>query len=1132
MAPSTLRSWQLSRIAAAVATIVVCGALPTIGWAADAPVAATLAARGVPAVPPSKAYPAFEETVAALEHFTVAGKFVTADGKLLADAEVVVYYSSQKGLRDRVTGRGKTDAEGAFRIDKAVVWDPVKPAALGLQTPAYVVVARQSSEKAGFTILRPEDSTQGLMIEAEAMKSYPIAVADAEGKPVAGALVYLVRSDHQQEVAAKVKDYQQYMQLFRDIGLFTGKTDAQGKVTISGPGRIAQFGAMKEGYAAGYGDDKIALDPGAKVKGKVLYDDGTPAAGAAVRYTYTSERGMDEAYTMADAEGAYEFAGAAALSHAATSMESRPQPVLLGSSSISAIDLRVGSPLLARRVMFSAKPGETITRDVVLRRACTLSGTVVHATTGKPLAGIEIWCTVRASGQSNYDRQPLKTDEAGKFQVTVPVRTVVGMQYQESRDGTYLIDQEWMNRNPFGRQPLREQTVQSDVTNLVFKLKTEEVQALTGKVVDEVGKPVAGAKVFYSYRVPAVQTDAAGLFTIKSAPKGKAFEVCALSADNALGALVPVANGADKLSIVLKPTADHDGLVTTPAGLPAGNLKFTMDAVVGNEPMIQLRQELTTDAQGRFRATHLIPGASYTASWNAENEQNRDYDYGNARIDLASVKPGETLQFTAKQYLNALMGKVVDPDDKPVVGAKIDVGASDLVPQDLRYNRAKPITTDKNGEFTIERLADGELAMTITAKGLKPGVFRSRTDAVDFVAKMHAQSEPVTMRAMVVDEQGKPVANVPVKLVDGAFINDKWAFHEVSAQTDASGIADLDAATTQPRRRADQRNIIVDRPGYDLAIAQQQQDSGGDLDVKLVLHKSSAHWKGQVVDSDGKPVAGAKVSVTSMQPAEDDPFSNYISLYGFGDAGDAPVAGLTTTADDEGIFELDRLPSGRTVGVAITGPGALRLDEFFVPQQDQPGTLKTFTVRRAASIKGRIVLKGLEGPLVLPEQGASVIVCSAGSEIPATVNKDGTFSRDGLQPGVCQVRVQMTDKALQRYLLAAPLEITAEEGKSVEAVAELEEGRPIRGKLMAVPEGSKATIVVSHAGTYDPAATAEVDKDGAWEAFVPADGEYTVRYIGTGMNQWQQGKSVTVKQGTPAELEISVEKSPNATVFP
>ena len=105
----------------------------------------------MPAVPPAKAYPAFEETVAALEHHTVTGRFLTEDGKPLADAEVVVYYSSQlRSGGDRVTGRAKTvDAEGAFRIEKAVVWEPVKPAALGLQTPEYVVVARQLPGKGG-----------------------------------------------------------------------------------------------------------------------------------------------------------------------------------------------------------------------------------------------------------------------------------------------------------------------------------------------------------------------------------------------------------------------------------------------------------------------------------------------------------------------------------------------------------------------------------------------------------------------------------------------------------------------------------------------------------------------------------------------------------------------------------------------------------------------------------------------------------------------------------------------------------------------------------------------------------------------------------------------------------------------
>ena len=90
---------------------------------------------------------------------------------------------------------------------------------------------------------------------------------------------------------------------------------------------------------------------------------------------------------------------------------------------------------------------------------------------------------------------------------------------------------------------------------------------------------------------------------------------------------------------------------------------------------------------------------------------------------MSSLKPGEPIQFQAKKYVDALMGSVVGPDGKPVEGATIDVGYSSLLAQDARSNGLKLIVTNKNGEFGIDRLADGELAMTITAKGFRTGSF-------------------------------------------------------------------------------------------------------------------------------------------------------------------------------------------------------------------------------------------------------------------------------------------------------------------------------------------------------------------------------------------------------------------------
>jgi tetratricopeptide (TPR) repeat protein len=55
-------------------------------------------------------------------------------------------------------------------------------------------------------------------------------------------------------------------------------------------------------------------------------------------------------------------------------------------------------------------------------------------------------------------------------------------------------------------------------------------------------------------------------------------------------------------------------------------------------------------------------------------------------------------------------GKVLDPDDKPIAGAKV-------VATDMRTNRSQDTKTDKEGRFTFRRLFEGRYVFTITKEG-------------------------------------------------------------------------------------------------------------------------------------------------------------------------------------------------------------------------------------------------------------------------------------------------------------------------------------------------------------------------------------------------------------------------------
>ena len=72
---------------------------------------------------------------------------------------------------------------------------------------------------------------------------------------------------------------------------------------------------------------------------------------------------------------------------------------------------------------------------------------------------------------------------------------------------------------------------------------------------------------------------------------------------------------------------------------------------------------------------------TYQINWQGEHERNRDYGDGSTTFSLATLKADEPIRFTANQYLNALMGKVVNTRGEPIPDARFDVRSSNLARQ-------------------------------------------------------------------------------------------------------------------------------------------------------------------------------------------------------------------------------------------------------------------------------------------------------------------------------------------------------------------------------------------------------------------------------------------------------------------
>ncbi|HCO96950.1 MAG TPA: hypothetical protein DIU00_23930, partial [Phycisphaerales bacterium] len=748
--------------------------------------------RGAQEQKPAGKLKTLDEIVKTLPRFDVSGRVVDKAGEPIAGAEVWLYYArGHNGLRDRLAGHVKTPDDGTFLFEKAVVWEPkTEPEARHI--PHYIVIAKHPDHGIYFTKLYEGEPAEDIQIAItqnafgkEKKKTRTITIKDKQGNPVAGAKVYLCGARLLQSDRDKLDRKYHYIRFMQDLGIISGVTDEQGKITLT---RVSDgnYWAKKEGYMRTWiPGNKGIMFTGAYVSGKVSYPDGTPAAGAAVSYVYHGNRLVWDEVTIADANGHYAFENVPASGFYYSWMNPDDEAGAPGRGGLVASDLRLDSPFLSKKETFTIKAGDKLEKKLTFEEGIKLAGTVIDLTTDKPAARMQMRMLIE-TGQRYLDTKPVATDENGHFETSVAPGSSVRFSWEESRaEGDYLIDEQWQRQGNY--QPSFRKTVTENEEDLVFKIKLVPIKSLSGRVVDQSGEGVAYATVWFHADVPSAKADEAGAFELKAVFAERDFNLFAESSDGLLAGLANFKAGAETAKIALSATRTYAGEVTNTDGLPAGNLKFYLDLRLNDDNIYRVRREPTTDDEGKFTVKNLCPQALYYAWWSSDHEDNRDYDYGNADIDLAKLGPDEPIRFEAKQYLNTLMGKVVDDQGSPVAKASIRIVSYTMMQQD---ERRKQYATDESGEFEIPRLAPGEAELIITAKGYLTKRCRAETDSFDFEAVLKSDTGQRSYRIKVVDDDDKPLANVPVLLRISKRGKDEKQFQKetTKAMTDAEGV--------------------------------------------------------------------------------------------------------------------------------------------------------------------------------------------------------------------------------------------------------------------------------------------------------------------------------------------------------
>jgi RNA polymerase sigma factor (sigma-70 family) len=246
---------------------------------------------------------------------------------------------------------------------------------------------------------------------------------------------------------------------------------------------------------------------------------------------------------------------------------------------------------------------------------------------GKPLLGAKVHSSILTAEKNFKSNHDYTTDAAGAVQVELP-KTFTIVRLWASAEPLVEMFAGWEQEELASRRALP--------TDYTFRL--ESGLAAGGRIVDQEGKPIAGAKVQVSMNFDlkpansdgrvsydpwlangsdAVMTDADGRWRIKNVPNSPRVELSLLVSHpdyvsdqkwkeaQEAGGVNTAMLLKEKATLTLKRGVIVSGQVTDPAGKPIKDAII----VLGDEPYNSAAPtEFSTDADGRYRLPALAPG--------------------------------------------------------------------------------------------------------------------------------------------------------------------------------------------------------------------------------------------------------------------------------------------------------------------------------------------------------------------------------------------------------------------------------------------------------------------------------------------------------------------------------------------